>query len=146
MTSAQSSLDLSRRRVAAISFLANISTRECQSGQAEIRLDCLKNTNVLRDFRRKKRERRLWIQLRREKEKEQEDFLPKISKKLTFKKTESALFVDQEEEEKSLTLDLAKANKNATNSAANSKSAPIFAQYTSSSSAGSHKGFTFNEG
>ena len=38
MNTAESSLDLSRRRVAAISFLANISTDD---HVREIRLDCL---------------------------------------------------------------------------------------------------------
>lgn len=35
------SLDLNRRRVAAISFLANISTEEGGGRNTEIRLDCL---------------------------------------------------------------------------------------------------------
>jgi len=48
-------LDLSRRRVAAISFLSNIPT---DNQPTEIRLDCLQGTHVLRDFKRKKEQRR----------------------------------------------------------------------------------------
>merc|ERR1719414_1383658 len=48
-------LDLSRRRVAAISFLSNIPT---DNEPTEIRLDCLHGTHVLKDFQRKKEERR----------------------------------------------------------------------------------------
>jgi len=46
-------LDLSRRRVAAISFLSNISTydseKECNNS-SQLKLNCLKNTRVLQDF------------------------------------------------------------------------------------------------
>jgi len=53
-------LDLSRRRVAAISFLSNIPT---DNQPTEIRLDCLQGTHVLRDFKRKKEQRRRAQQL-----------------------------------------------------------------------------------
>ena len=49
-TSSMIQLDLSRRRVAAISFLSNISVEEDQKSEEE-NLHCLKNTRVLSDFR-----------------------------------------------------------------------------------------------
>lgn len=54
-------LDLSRRRVAAISFLTNIQAED-ESG--EIRLDCLKGTKVLRDFQHRKYQRLKWQERR----------------------------------------------------------------------------------
>ncbi|CAB4064768.1 CDK5 and ABL1 enzyme substrate 2,CDK5 and ABL1 enzyme substrate 1 [Lepeophtheirus salmonis] len=48
----EGNLDLNRRRVAAISFLSNISTSNANSS---IALDCLVGTNVLRDFVKNKR-------------------------------------------------------------------------------------------
>ncbi|XP_040567851.1 uncharacterized protein [Lepeophtheirus salmonis] len=48
----EGNLDLNRRRVAAISFLSNIST---SNDNSSIALDCLVGTNVLRDFVKNKR-------------------------------------------------------------------------------------------
>ncbi len=53
-----SNLDLSRRRVAAISFLSNISTSAESACVTEIRLDCLHNTHVLTDFQERHRRQR----------------------------------------------------------------------------------------
>jgi len=125
--SAKSSLDLSRRRVAAISFLANIAMDADPAATAdEIRLDCLHNTHVLNDFKRKKEERQRWLQARLSQNERVGDqrrdrngqevqtqvptasrktavgaaaSMPPLAKKLTFSKTESTLFVDREETE-----------------------------------------------
>ncbi len=123
----RSSIDLSRRRVAAISFLANISTDDAVT---EIRLDCLQGTQVLRDFQRKKRDRLRRLEAMRRAEKaakeeaeEAENAVRsplmsmsrrraaageatsrqqqggRLPKKLTFGQSESAaLFVDETED------------------------------------------------
>jgi len=62
-------LDLSRRRVAAISFLSNIPT---DNEPTEIRLDCLHGTHVLRDFQRKKEQRRRHQRMQEQRRKCQE--------------------------------------------------------------------------
>jgi len=54
-------LDLSRRRVAAISFLSNI---QADGEPEDIRLDCLKGTRVLHDFQRRKYQRMRWQERR----------------------------------------------------------------------------------
>eukprot|EP00094_Tigriopus_californicus_P001540 TCALIF_01489-PA protein Name:"Protein of unknown function" AED:0.00 eAED:0.00 QI:643/1/1/1/0.5/0.55/9/816/440 len=115
------SLDLSRRRVAAITFLANIQVHDesHQEGIAsedadpsddhtitEIRLDCLQKTHVLKDFQDHKR-------LRHERFRGVGFKLPptviepahnvneheKIARKLTFGQTENKLFAEEREEE-----------------------------------------------
>eukprot|EP00095_Tigriopus_kingsejongensis_P006424 maker-scaffold469_size162558-snap-gene-0.29 protein:Tk06424 transcript:maker-scaffold469_size162558-snap-gene-0.29-mRNA-1 annotation:"cdk5 and abl1 enzyme substrate 1 isoform x2" len=108
------SLDLSRRRVAAITFLANIQVQGDREGDqldgnqiTEIRLDCLQNTHVLRDFQDNKRMRHersacLNSTMRPNRESLSSELggePERIARKLTFGQSENMLFVEEREEE-----------------------------------------------